>query len=115
VTGVQTCALPICAESLPRERRGKPYNLRPLIEELSILPPALPASSPWNTVSLQTASPPPSSSADAVLSGVQRLFMRLAARAGATARPEEVLDVLGIPSDTARIERTHLILNREIG
>jgi uncharacterized protein (DUF2344 family) len=75
------------AESLPRERRGKAYNLRPLIEELSIMP--------------------------APLQG--RVFMRLAARAGATARPEEVLDVLGIPFETTRIERTRLILKSGTG
>jgi hypothetical protein len=36
--------------------------------------------------------------------------MRLAAREGATGRPEEVLDALGIPLETTRIERTRLIL-----
>jgi hypothetical protein len=36
--------------------------------------------------------------------------MCLAARAGATGRPEEVLAVLGIPFETTRIERTRLIL-----
>jgi hypothetical protein len=35
--------------------------------------------------------------------------MRLAARAGATGRPEEVLAELGIPMESARVERTHLI------
>jgi hypothetical protein len=35
--------------------------------------------------------------------------MRLAAREGATGRPEEVLDALGIPLETARVERTRLI------
>ena len=35
--------------------------------------------------------------------------MRLSAREGATGRPEEVLDALGIPLDGARIERTQLI------
>ncbi len=39
-----------------------------------------------------------------------RLHMRLSAREGATGRPEEVLDALGIPSETTRIERTRLIL-----
>lgn len=69
----------IAADSLPRERRGKPYDLRPLIELLEFY--AHPA----------------------------RLFMRLAAREGATGRPEEVLDVLGIPLEKARVERTRLI------
>jgi radical SAM-linked protein len=68
--------------SLPRERRGKAYDLRPLIEELKLKPEAL-----ENTC----------------------LFMRLSAREGATGRPEEVLDALGIPLDGARIERTQLI------
>lgn len=66
------------SKALPRERRSKRYDLRPLIEDLSILPDG-------------------------------RIFMRLAAREGATGRPEEVLDVLGIPFEETRIERTHLI------
>jgi len=72
------------AASLPRERRGKTYDLRPLIESLDLLP--------------------------AEGSGVLRLHLRLAARNGATGRPEEVLDALGIPFETTRIERTRLIL-----
>jgi radical SAM-linked protein len=73
------------SKALPRERRGKMYDLRPLIEELSL------RSSPSGR-------------------GVGvRVFMRLAAREGATGRPEEVLDVLGIPFEETRIERTHLI------
>ena len=35
--------------------------------------------------------------------------MRLAAREGATDRPEEVLDALGITFEETRIERTRLI------
>ncbi len=72
------------ASSLSRERRGKTYDLRPLIESLALLP------------------------GDG--SGELRLHMRLAAREGATGRPEEVLDALGIPFETTRIERTRLIL-----
>ena len=64
--------------SIPRERRGKMYDLRPLIEELHLLPDG-------------------------------KIFMRLAAREGATGRPEEVLDVLGIAFEDTRIERTRLI------
>ena len=75
------------AESLLRERRGKTYDLRPLIEELSVTP-----------------TPPPSGEEK-----VLRVFMRLAAREGATGRPEEVLDILGIAFEETRIERTHLI------
>jgi radical SAM-linked protein len=75
------------AESLLRERRGKTYDLRPLIEELSVIP-----------------TPPPSGEEK-----VLRVLMRLAAREGATGRPEEVLDILGIAFEETRIERTHLI------
>ena len=75
------------SQSIPRERRGKRYDLRPLIEELSL-----------------TASPSPGER------GVEvRVFMRLAAREGATGRPEEILDVLGIAFEGTRIERTRLI------
>jgi radical SAM-linked protein len=80
------------AESLPRERRGKAYNLRPLIESLCLTP--LP---PGETEG-----------------GGVSIFMRLAAREGATGRPEEVLDVLGIPFEATRIERTRLILKTGI-
>jgi radical SAM-linked protein len=79
------------AKSIPRERRGKIYDLRPLLEELCIM------------------------ESDSVLSTeeqaslLQRIFMRLAAREGATGRPEEVLDVLGIAFEGTRIERTRLI------
>ncbi len=70
------------AETLPRERRGKLYDLRPLIEMLSVV----------------TES-----------NGKIWLRMTLAARDGATGRPEEVVEALGIPADTVRVERTHLI------
>jgi len=68
------------AESIQRERRGKFYNLRPLIEALSV-----------------------SASGDKIF-----LRMKLAAREGATGRPEEVLNALGIEPETARVERTEL-------
>lgn len=70
------------ADTLPRQRRGKPYDLRPLVEVLQ----------------LQS------------LAGAKGLFMRLSARNGATGRPEEVLDCLGIPFENTCIERTRLIL-----
>jgi len=38
-----------------------------------------------------------------------QILMRLAAREGATGRPEEVLDVVGISFEETRIERTRLI------
>ncbi len=71
------------AASLPRERRGKPYDLRPLIESLEAAP--------------------------AEGSGKWRIRMRLSAREGATGRPEEVLSALGIPPESVRVERTRLI------
>ncbi len=71
------------AESLPRERRGKAYDLRPLIQSLRLLSP------------------------DA--EGRPRLAMRLSAREGATGRPDEVLAALGIPVHAARVERVRLI------
>jgi radical SAM-linked protein len=73
----------LASDAVPRERRGKPYDLRPLIDQLSLLPSG---------------------------EGVgQRIFMRLAARPSATGRPDEVLAELGIPMEDARIERTVLV------
>lgn len=71
----------LAAASLPRERRGKRYDLRPLIEGLTIC----------------TSDPP-------------ILQMRLAAREGATGRPDEILAELGIPLEDTRVERTRLIV-----
>ncbi len=71
------------ASSLPRVRRGKAYDLRPLIESLEAAP------------------------ADG--SGKMRMSMRLTAREGATGRPEEVLSALDIPPESVRVERTRLI------
>ena len=65
------------AESIIRTRRGKEYDLRPLIETLDLLD--------------------------------GKICMKLAAREGATGRPEEVLDMLGIAFEDTRIERTRLI------
>ena len=73
------------SESIIRERRGKKYDLRPLIEGLALIPAPLPDGSG------------------------EKIFMRLAAREGATGRPEEVLDTLGIAFEETRIERTNLI------
>ncbi|MFM8367350.1 MAG: TIGR03936 family radical SAM-associated protein [Chloroflexota bacterium] len=70
------------AESLIRERRGKTYDLRPLIELLSVI--KQPDGKVW-------------------------IKMTLAAREGATGRPEEVLTTLEIEPETARVERTRLI------
>jgi len=67
------------SDSLPRERRGKSYDLRPLIERLFLIPNPLPI-----------------------------ITMRLTAQERATGRPEEVLDALGIAFEETRIERTKL-------
>jgi radical SAM-linked protein len=75
--------------TLPRQRRGKNYDLRPLIEDLSLNPTRSPLEGRGSVI-----------------------FMRLAAREGATGRPEEVVDSLGIPFEETRIERTKLIFMR---
>jgi radical SAM-linked protein len=75
------------AESLPRVRRKKEYDLRPLIEELTFTPKPFPYKGEGNPI----------------------LFMRLTAREGATGRPEEVLDELEIPLEATWIERTRLL------
>jgi radical SAM-linked protein len=72
------------AESLPRQRRGKPYDLRPLIEAIHPQPPDP--------------------------SDLPRLTMKLSAREAATGRPEEVLAELGIGIEAARVHRVQLYL-----
>jgi len=76
----------LAAESLPRERHSKFYDLRPLIEELEVAGTEKPS-----------------------------LHMKLAAREGATGRPEEVLNALGIAPEYTRVERTELIFMQECG
>ena len=68
----------MASPSLPRERRGKSYDLRPLVEKIELI-------------------------------SENKIRMCLSAREGATGRPEEVLDVLGIMIEHARVERTNLI------
>ena len=70
------------SESIIRERRGKSYDLRPLIEMISVITDS---------------------------NGKAWLKMTLAAREGATGRPEEVLSVLEIEPETTYVERTRLI------
>jgi radical SAM-linked protein len=67
----------LASPDVPRQRRGKSYNLRPLIDDLR-------------------------------LEEDHRLVMQLAAREGATGRPEEVLDQLGLQPYDARLERIAL-------
>ena len=70
-------------DALPRRRRGKSYDLRPLIESLEL--------------------------GAAAGSGL-KLIMRLAAREGATGRPEEVLLSLDLDPLAARVHRKSLHL-----
>lgn len=72
----------VLSEFLPRERRGKFYDLRPLIETLDVITEA---------------------------DGNVWMQMKLAARDGATGRPEEVLNALGIEPEYTLVERTLLI------
>jgi radical SAM-linked protein len=71
------------AAALPRERRGKFYDLRPLIELLRLDEPDV--------------------------EGHPRLWMQLTAREGATGRPEELLDALQLPYEGTRVERCGLV------
>ena len=79
----------LSAPGLPRQRRGRDYDLRPLILDLHILPTA--------------ASHPPDSPEH------PQLGLRLVAREGATGRPEEVLEALGYDPQLARVHRTRLL------
>ena len=75
------------SDSIIRTRRGKEYDLRPLIEELQItMPPAR--------------------------DQTHAIHMKLSAKEGATGRPEEVLDVLGFAFEGTRIERTRIIFKQ---
>ncbi|MBL8045532.1 MAG: DUF2344 domain-containing protein [Anaerolineales bacterium] len=68
---------------IKRVRREKDYDLRPLVEHLA-----------WEASAGET----------------HTVLMRLAAREGATGRPEEVLAALGLEANTARVHRTQLFL-----
>ena len=71
----------LAAETLPLERRGKPYDLRPLVEQLWV---------------------------DSVAEDEVVLEMQLAARPGATGRAEAVLEALGLDQEGARFCRLGL-------
>jgi len=68
---------------IQRSRRGKTYNLRPLVEALELVPEGQ--------------------------GHAAGLVMTLASREGATGRPEEVLLELGLDPSEFRIHRTRLI------
>ena len=76
----------LAAEKLPHERRGKRYDLRPLIEDLQL---------------------------EDVSEGKAVFAMRLSARPGATGRPEAVLDVLGLGDAFARYRRSRIVLKEK--
>ena len=67
------------SESMLRQRRGKSYDLRPLIKELTLSP------------------------------GSNQIIMGLNAQEGGTGRPEEVLLALDIQPENTRIERIRLV------
>jgi len=71
------------AESLPRQRRGRSYDLRPLVQRLQV---------------------------KGKQAGEIALEMILTARPGATGRPEEVLDALGLADGFFRVRRGRLLL-----
>jgi len=73
------------AETLPRKRRGKDYDLRPLIEEITL-----------------------ERSRD---EREQQLSVRLTAREGATGRPEELISALGGDPLAAHYHRTRLFFS----
>lgn len=75
----------LSAANLLRPRRGRSYDLRPLIEDLILLP-----------------------SIDA---GNDRLRVQLAAREAATGRPEELLEELGVKFEDTRVHREKLIFH----
>jgi radical SAM-linked protein len=74
----------LSSPSIPRQRRGKEYDLRPLIEAITPLP--------------------------TDENGLQGFHLRLSARESATGRPEEVLTALAIPLEASHIHRTALII-----
>ncbi len=72
----------LAAETLLRERRGRSYDLRPLILDLRL---------------------------EKVSAGECVLTMLLSAREGATGRPEEVLDALGLADGFFRVTRRRIL------
>ena len=81
---------------LPRARRGKEYDLRPLIEEMGLTDP--------QEAELQTAA-----KSGATVRPME-LKLRLMARSGATGRPDEVLRALELDPTPLVPHRVRLIL-----
>jgi radical SAM-linked protein len=74
----------LSSPELVRDRRGKTYDLRPMIEELAI---------------------------ESYINELVTIDMQLSIRESATGRPDEVLLALGLDPFSAHIERTELILD----
>ncbi len=70
-------------ERLPRQRRDKHYDLRPLIEEMTLLSPDE--------------------------NGQDRLRVQLSSRQAATGRPEELLAEMDVKFENTRVHRERLI------
>ncbi len=75
------------AKTLKRTRKGKKYDLRPLIQELSLIQQEVP--------------------------GTTVLEAKLSMLPGATGRPDEILDALGIPPLEAMINREEILLRSD--
>jgi radical SAM-linked protein len=76
----------LSAETLPRERRGKPYDLRPLILSLQSVPEG----------------------------DGGHIEMTLVSREGATGRADEVLSALGLDASAVTLTRTKIFLKPDL-
>ena len=82
------CQALLASDSLLRHWRSKPYDLRPLVLNLRLLP-----------------------DDD---QGHRRMLMTLSAREGATGRPEEVIAALGYIPEATRVYRERLIFKEPV-
>jgi radical SAM-linked protein len=113
----------IAADSCIRQRRGREYDLRPLIQELAVEhAPALTDRPPWAFSLCEAAldtgytsdgptRPTPRPIADSMVGEMesdQMLLMVLRAGNRGTARPDEVLLALGVDPWTTDIHRRHI-------
>ena len=90
----------LCSQSILRQRRGKEYDLRPLIHSIELTPHTREEflhKKLLDEVSFSTIS--------------QKLTIYLNQTEGASGRPDEVLDVLGIPLHKALIMRERMLFN----
>jgi radical SAM-linked protein len=77
----------LSAEHLPRVRRGKPYDLRPLIERATLTP--------------------------ASVGEKTKFTVQMSARQAATGRPEELLSELGVNFQDTQVHRQKIILSSD--